>query len=95
MAKRKSYSNVFKAKVALAAVKEIQTINELSSEYGVHPNQIKEWKKKLIGGAVEIFSRGTQPPEKEQEILTSRLYEQIGQLQVEVNWLKKKSEFCY
>ena len=56
----------------------------------VHPNQIKEWKKKLVGGASEVFSReNKRHSEKDQEAFTNRLYEQIGQLQVELNWLKK------
>jgi putative transposase len=87
--KPKSYSAGLKAKVALAALKEEKTVNELASVYEVHPNLVKQWKKHLLEGVPELFSRGRSVQEKEQEELTARLYQQIGQLQVELNWLKK------
>ena len=92
MAKRKIYSAGMKAKVALEAVKAEKTLNELASAYEVHPHQVKQWKKQLVEGASELFARGRSAEEKGQEELTTRLYQQIGQLQVELNWLKKKSE---
>ena len=69
-----------------------KTIAELSSEYGVHSNQIRQWKKKLVEELPDIFSDRRKRSEKEGEELTSELYRQIGQLKVELDWLKKKSE---
>ena len=88
--KRKNYSPEFKAKVALEAAKELQTVSRLSSEYGVHPNQIGQWKKQLCSGAKEIFSRQAVSSEGATAEETARLYEQIGRLQVELGWMKKK-----
>jgi transposase len=82
----------FKAKVALEALRGEKTIAQLVSEYGVHGNQIRQWKKKLLDGLPEIFSDRRRRSEKEGEELTSELYRQIGQLKVELDWLKKKSE---
>jgi putative transposase len=88
---RKQYSAQFKAKIALEAVKGLKTINEITSESGVHPTQIQQWKKQLLEELPQIFSRGRQRQEKEQEDLTAQLYQQIGQLKVELDWMKKKS----
>jgi transposase-like protein len=89
---RKRFSKAFKAKVAVEALKGEKTIAELSSEYGVHSNQIRQWKKKLVEELPDIFSDRRKRSEKEGEELTSELYRQIGQLKVELDWLKKKSE---
>jgi transposase-like protein len=89
--KRRNHSAAFKAKVALAAVKSDKTIAELASEYEVHPNQITQWKKQLLESLPELFSRRRQTDQRDQEALTSELYQQIGQLKVELDWLKKKS----
>lgn len=89
--KRRNYSSAFKAKVALAAVKGEKTLAELASEYEVHSNQITQWKKKLLESLPEVFSRSRQREKQNQDDLTDRLYQQIGQLKVEVDWLKKKS----
>jgi putative transposase len=89
--KRQNHSAAFKAKVALAAAKGDKTLAELSSEFGVHPTQITQWKKQLLDSATAIFSRGRQREKQSQEALTSELYQQIGQLKVELDWLKKKS----
>jgi transposase-like protein len=78
--------------VALEALRGEKTIAQLSSEYGVHGNQIRQWKKKLIEELPAIFSERRRRSEKEGEELTSELYRQIGQLKVELDWLKKKSE---
>ena len=88
--KRKNYSPEFKAKVALEAAKGLQPVNQLSSEYGVHPNQIGQWKKQLCSGAKEIFSRQPSSSEGATAEEAARLYEQIGRLQVELGWMKKK-----
>ena len=90
---RKKYNPAFKAKVALELAKELRTVNEVASEYGVHPSMITKWKKQLVDGLPEIFSngRGLRSKEKEHEKLVARLYQKIGQLEVELDWLKKKA----
>jgi putative transposase len=77
--------------VALAAAKGDKTIVELATEYEVHPNQITQWKKQLLDSLPDVFSRRRQHERQDQEALTSALYQQIGQLKVELDWLKKKS----
>jgi len=91
--KRRKFSGAFKAKVALAAVKGDRTIAELTSEFGVHPNQISKWKRQLLDGLPAMFSQGPREDLRRQEALTDRLYQQIGQLKVELDWLKKKSGY--
>lgn len=89
--KRRRFSRDFKARVALEALKEHKTTNELSSEFGVHPNQISQWKKELRDSASELF--GPSKARIDPKILdkeTAPLYEQIGRLKVELDWLKKK-----
>jgi putative transposase len=88
--KRRNHSAQFKAKVALAAAKGDKTIAELASEFDVHPNQIAQWKKQLLQSVQDIFS---QKDRHKQDELTEYLYQQIGQLKVELDWLKKKSGF--
>lgn len=87
--KRKQHTDEFKARVALDAIKGIKTLSELSSTHGVHPTVIAHWKRQLLGGAAEVFSRGSGGGRTEEQ-LTAPLYEQIGRLKVEVDWLKKK-----
>jgi putative transposase len=89
--KRRNHSAAFKAKVALAAAKGDRTIAELAGEYQVHPNQITQWKKQLFESLPEIFSRRRRNEQQDKEELTAQLYQQIGQLKVELDWLKKKS----
>ena len=89
MKKRKNYTKDFKARVALDAIKGQKTINELATEYGVHSNQIGQWKKKLITESTEVFSQNRGRDAKAYEAEKDRLYQQIGKLQVEVDWLKK------
>ena len=91
--KRRNHSAAFKAKVALAAAKADKTIAELASQYEVHPSQITKWKKQLLESLPEIFSCRQQKDRQDQEALMARLYQQIGQLKVELDWLKKKSGF--
>jgi len=90
---RRQHSSAFKAKVALEAIKGEKSIAQLSSEFGVHPNQIRQWKKQLLQELPGIFSKKRKRAEKDAEQLESELYRQIGQLKVELDWLKKKSEF--
>jgi len=89
---RKSYDAAFKAKVALEAVKGEKTMAQLSSEYGVHVNQIGQWQKRLLQELPEVFSERRRKIEDETEEMTAELYRQIGQLKVELEWLKKKSQ---
>jgi transposase-like protein len=89
---RKRYSAAFKAKVALEAVKKEKTTAQLASEYGVHPNQIANWRKQLLKELPAIFSDKRKKKDQDTEALQSELYKQIGQLKVELDWLKKKSE---
>ena len=89
---RKRYSSKFKAKVALAAIRGTETATALSSRYGVHVSQIVRWKKELEEGATDIFSGGERSRKaREAEKLQDELYKQIGQLKVELDWVKKKS----
>jgi transposase-like protein len=81
-----------KAKIAFEAAKGEKTITQLASEYGVHPNQIGQWKKKLLEELPMIFSDKRVYREKDREELEAELYRQIGQLKVELEWLKKKSQ---
>ena len=90
--KRKRHSAAFKAKVALAAVRGLKTASELSSEFGVHSTMIAQWKKRLLEGAAEVFDRGGGGgAQREAEGREAELYQQIGKLQMELEWLKKKS----
>jgi transposase len=89
---RKRHSASLKAKVALEAVKEEKTISQLASEYEVHPNQIRQWKQRLVNEASDIFSSRREKEGRNQEELETELYRQIGQLKVELDWLKKKAE---
>jgi putative transposase len=91
--KRRKFSGSFKAKVALAAIKGDRTMSELASEFGVHPNQIAKWKRQLLEGLPGIFSEGPRDDLRQQQVLIDRLYQQIGQLKVELDWLKKKSGY--
>lgn len=88
--KRKKHSDEFKARVALEAVKGIKTLSEISSANGVHPNAIGKWKRQLVAGAPTIFSRAMGISGMSEEEVKAPLYEEIGRLKVEVDWLKKK-----
>jgi transposase-like protein len=89
--KRKKYSQQFKFKVALEAVKELHTINEIASKYDVHPTQVKSWKKQLLAEGATVFGQNTGQQLREQEAHESELYEQIGRLKMDLEWLEKKA----
>jgi transposase-like protein len=89
--KRRQFSAEWKAKVALEAIKGQRTIQEIASHYEVHPNLVTHWKKQLLDGAAQVFSSGKMVEAEADEQLKAELYQQIGKLQVEVDWLKKKS----
>ena len=89
---KKKFDGAFKAKVALEAIKGEKTIAQLASEYGVHANQIGQWKKRLLEELPGLFSDRRKREEKEGAAETDELYRQIGQLKVELDWLKKKSK---
>ena len=95
MSMKKSYSSAEKAKIALEAIKGERTINEISHRYGVHSTQINQWKKQLIRALPDVFSQHQAQKDGEQQVLMDRLYQQIGQLTVERDFLKKKSELFH
>ena len=88
--KRKQYTAAFKAQVALAALKGDRTVNELASQYGVHPTLIHSWKKQLLAGADQVFQNGSKAVTADAEAEKAELFEQIGRLKMELEWLKKK-----
>jgi len=90
MRQRRRFSAAFKARVAREALKERKTLAELAAEYDVHPNQISQWKKQLLDALPEVFSKRRESDGKAEEALKDRLYRQVGQLQMELDWLKKK-----
>ena len=87
---RNRYSAEFKARVALEALREQKTVNEIASHYGVHPNQVVNWKKQAVGALPQVFSERSARAQEQGEALKAALYQQIGQLKVELDWLKKK-----
>jgi putative transposase len=88
--KRKSHSAAFKAQVALAAVKGDRTVNELAGQFGVHPTLIHAWKKQLLAGAEQVFGNGARAAAGDAAAEKAQLFEQIGRLKMELEWLKKK-----
>ena len=85
---RKKHPAKFKAKVAVEAIKGNRTVSDLAAVYNVHPSQIHHWKKQALEGLPEVFDGSPAP---KQEDLSTKLYEEIGRLKVELDWLKKKS----
>ena len=89
--KRRSFSAEFKARVVRAALREDKTLAELASHFDIHPNQITEWKRQAVDALPDVFSRRKRDIVKDAEVRETRLYEQVGKLQVELDWLKKKA----
>lgn len=89
---RRNHDSGFKAKVAVESIKGEKTMAQLSSQYGVHVNQIRQWRKQLLQELPRIFTDRREKAEREREELESELYKQIGKLKVELEWLKKKSQ---
>lgn len=88
---RRSFSAEMKARIAVEAIKEQKTIQEIASHYGVHPTQVTNWKRQALEGAPTLFVDRRSQADTGEEALKAELYQQIGQLQVELDWLKKKS----
>ncbi len=88
---RRQFSAGFKAKVALEAIKGQRTVQEIASTFSVHPNQVTQWKRQALENLAELFTDGRRRTDLSDEELKSELYRQIGRLQMEIEWLKKKS----
>jgi transposase-like protein len=88
---RRNFSAEFKARVALEAIKGQRTIQEIAGHYSVHPNQVTAWKRQVVEALPQIFMDHRLRGNESEETLKAALYEQIGKLQVQLDWLKKKS----
>jgi len=89
--KRRRFTAEFKARVVRAALREDKTLAELAGQFGVHPSQITEWKRQFLEAMPEVFGRRKAADAKASEAHEARLYEQVGKLQVELEWMKKKA----
>lgn len=89
---RRQHTAELKAKVALAAIKGEHTVNEIAAMYGVHPTMITKWKKQALQELPQVFGNRRSAAVRAQEDLTGTLYQEIGRLKVELDWLKKKAE---
>jgi transposase-like protein len=91
MQTRRQFTAEFKARLALEVLKEQRTLTEIASDHQVHPNLLMQWKKQVVECLPAVFADKRVRENKEHEALTDQLYQQIGQLKVELDWLKKKS----
>ena len=87
---RRKFSSALKARVAIEAIKGHRSVAELAGDHQVHPSQITQWKKQLLDSAEQLFSDRRTTEKKDQEELLAKLYQQIGQMKVELDWLQKK-----
>jgi putative transposase len=94
ISKRRRHSAAFKARVALEAAKQTKTIAELAKAYQVHPVPISQWKKQLLDGVETHFRDGRQREREEGQAIQAELYEKIGRLNIEIEWLKKSLARC-
>ncbi len=92
MRRRKRYDSRFKAEVAIEAIKNQRTIAQIASEYGVHPNQVSQWKKQVLDQLPDLFTNQRSKSTTDSDQLVDELYRQIGQLKVELDWLQKKTQ---
>lgn len=88
--KRRQHSAQYKFQIALEAARAEKTVSQIASEHNIHPNQVSQWKRQLLESGPEVFSRKRVQQEREQEEREAELYEQIGRLRMELEWLKKK-----
>ena len=91
MARRRQHSGEFKAKVVVQAIKGAKTVNEIASTYGVHPVQVAQWKRQALDELPQVFGDGRARAVRDAEGERARLFEQIGRLKVELEWVKKKA----
>ena len=92
MSKRRTHSPEFKARVAMEAISGRKTIQEIAADHAIHPIQVSQWKKQLLDGASELFTRGKKSKDKEEgQVKAAELFQQIGKLHMELEWLKKIS----
>ena len=89
--KRRQHSAEFKFRVALAAAREVNTVSELASQHDVHPTVIRKWKQQLLRDGPHVFAQANGQVQREQESKETELYEQIGRLKMELEWVKKKA----
>lgn len=89
--RRRNFSGEMKARIALEAIKGQRTIQQIASHFGVHPNQVTTWKRQAIQELPQVFGQTRRRQEEAEEALKAELYQQIGRLQVQLDWLKKKS----
>ena len=88
---RRRFSSEFKFRVALEAAKGQQTVSELASKHSLHPNQISQWKRQLLESGADVFNQNGGKEQRDQQAVQTELYEQIGRLKMELEWVKKKS----
>ena len=87
---RRQFTARFKFQIGLEALKELKTINEIASHYEIHPTQVKQWKKELQEEGANVFNENAAKAQQVQAEVEANLYEQIGRLKMELDWLKKK-----
>ena len=91
--KRRTISPEFKAKVAMEAIRGLTTVNEIAAKYRIHPNQVTKWKKQAAENMSSLFADGRAKAKKDESAETiDRLYREVGQLQCDLSWLKKKHQ---